>query len=229
MIGFVALLPPPTPFCGTAICSGWWAPPLKHGRLREEGWERLERGCTEHSLRSLLSSSTSFIIHSLHLHTFSIITQGNPTLSPMKRTNQPHYLFHFCHFQRKKKLNGPLRFIVLRQKRRTGGENLIFLGQALGGGGMTCWGRRLPIGQTSCQSSTLLQTDGPLDEYGWEQWKGWCGREDPPLQTGAGLNNAWRLSLKTLRACISILSDSWGSGQLQAWLGCCGEIFFLTH
>lgn len=48
----------------------------------------------------------------------------------------------------------------------------------------------------------------------------------PPLQTDAGLNNACRLSLKTLRACISIFSDNWGSGQLQAWLGCCGEISF---
>ena len=87
-------------------------------------------------------------------------------------------------------------------------------------------GRRPPIGRARCQSCVLLQTDRPLDEYGWEQWKGWCGREDPPLQTDAGLNNACRLSLKTLRACISIFSDNWGSGQLQAWLGCCGEISF---
>lgn len=46
----------------------------------------------------------------------------------------------------------------------------------------------------------------------------------PPLQTNAGLNNACRLSLKTLTACISIFSDNCGSGQLQAWLGCCSEI-----
>lgn len=56
--------------------------------------------------------------------------------------------------------------------------------------------------------------------------KGDAAGKTPPLQTDAGLNNACRLSLKTLRACISIFSDNWGSGQLQAWLGCCGEISF---
>lgn len=83
--------------------------------------------------------------------------------------------------------------------------------------------------------------DRPLDEYGWEQWKGWCGREDPPhhpfppppppFKPMQGSNNACRLSLKTLRARISIFSDNWGSDQLQPWLRCCyccgGEILFV--
>lgn len=115
---------------------------------------------------------------------------------------------------------------MLRQKRRSRGENSIFWDRHQEAGTWRGGGRRLPIGRARCQSCALLQTDRPLDEYGWEQWKGWCGREDPPLQTDAGLNNACRLSLKTLRACISIFSDNWGSGQLQAWLRCCGEISF---
>lgn len=38
--------------------------------------------------------------------------------------------------------------------------------------------------------------------------KGDAAGKTPPLQTDAGLNNACRLSLKTLRACISIFSDN---------------------
>lgn len=115
---------------------------------------------------------------------------------------------------------------MLRQKRRSRGENSIFWDRHQGVGIWRAGGSGLPIGRARRQSCVLLQTDRPLDEYGWEQWKGWCGREDPPLQTDAGLNNACRLSLKTPRACISIFLDNWGSGQLQAWLGCCGEISF---
>lgn len=145
---------------------------------------------------------------------------------PIQRQSPLSRPLHLCHFLLKHWVNGLPYFIVLRQKRRGREENSIFWDQYRWVGTWRPVEGRLAIGRARCQFYVLLQTDRPLDEYGWEQWKGWCGREDPPLQTDAGLNNACRLSLKTLRACISIFSDNWGSGQLQTWLGCCGEISF---
>lgn len=86
------------------------------------------------------SSSTSFIISLCYPYTSSATVEGHSPRFPVHCWISPLLPLYLCHFPLKKKwANGLPYFIVLRQKRRSRGENSIFLGPASGGGDMTCW------------------------------------------------------------------------------------------